>query len=43
LQKGFLAKIENQRLEKNCKKLSIEEKSMAIEWRQENISNSEIS
>jgi transposase len=35
--------MENQRPGKNRKKLSIEEKSMAIGWRQENISNSEIS
>jgi hypothetical protein len=34
--------MENQRLGKNCKKLSIEEKAMAIGWHQENISNSEI-
>ena len=40
---GLFGKNENQRLGKNRKKLSIEEKSMAIGWRQNNISNSEIS
>jgi transposase len=34
--------MENKKLGKKRKKLSIEEKAMAIGWRQENISNSEI-
>jgi hypothetical protein len=37
-----MAKIENQRLRKNCKKLSIEDKCTAIGWRQENVINCEI-
>ena len=42
MREGVLAKMENQRPGKNPKKLLIEEKSMAIGWRQEKISNSEI-
>ncbi len=38
----FFDKMENQKLETKRKKLTIEEKSMAIGWRQENVSNSEI-
>ena len=34
--------MENEKLGKKRKKLSIEEKAMAIGWRQENVSNSEI-
>ena len=34
--------MENEKLGKKCKKFSIEEKAMAIGWRQENVSNSEI-
>jgi hypothetical protein len=34
--------MENKKLGKKRKKLSIAEKAMAIGWRQENVSNSEI-
>jgi hypothetical protein len=34
--------MENQKPGKKRKKLTIEEKAMAIGWRQENVSNSEI-
>ncbi len=34
--------MDNEKLGKKRKKLSIEEKAMEIGWRQENVSNSEI-
>ncbi len=38
----FLTKMGTEKLGKKRKKLSIEEKAMAIGWSQENVSNSEI-